>query len=75
MKKTVGKADAAVRIIIAAVIGIMYLAGYIVGAIALVLGIIAVLLLVTGITGYCPAYSIFGISTKTTVRENIKKSP
>lgn len=75
MKKTVGRADASVRYFIAAVIGVLYVAGYIVGVLSVILGIIAVLLIITGITGYCPAYSMFGISTKKTAQENFKKSP
>ena len=72
MKKTVGKADALVRYFIALFIGILYFSGYIAGVLSVVLGIIAVLFIITGITGYCPAYSMFGISTKTTARENLK---
>lgn len=64
MKKNVGSAGTVVRIILALVIAILYFRGYINGTAAVVLGILAVVLLITGVVGFCPLYIPLGISTK-----------
>lgn len=63
MKKNMGTADRVIRVIAAVIIGILYFTGAISGTLAVILGIVAVLLLLTGITGICPGYMPFGIST------------
>ncbi len=64
MKQNMGAADRSIRIVLAIVIGILYLTGNISGAAAAVLGIIAIIFLLTSFVGVCPAYGIFGLSTK-----------
>lgn len=64
MKQNMGSADRAIRIILAVVVGILYLTGSITGTAAVILGIIAVVFLLTSFVGVCPAYRIFGLSTK-----------
>lgn len=63
MKKNVGTTDAVIRVIIAIVIAVLYLAGMIKGTLAIVLGIIALLLLITGLIGWCGIYTVFKINT------------
>lgn len=63
MKKNMGTVDRVIRAIIAVAIGVLYAAGQITGTAAIVLGILAVILLLTSITGVCPAYGPFHIST------------
>jgi hypothetical protein len=58
-----GTADRVIRAIVAVVIGFLYFTGAISGTLAVILGIVAVLLLLTSITGMCPGYMPFGIST------------
>jgi len=70
MEKTVGTADAVARIILAVVVGALYFMGKISGTAALVAGIIAAILVITGITGYCPLYSILGTSTRKQEQDN-----
>lgn len=63
MKKTVGSADKAIRIILGLVFLIIAFAmsvGQTLKVILIILGIIALL---TAITGLCPLYSLLGIST------------
>ena len=64
MKKNVGLVDTVVRVILALVIGVLYLTGMAHGTMAIVLGVLAVISLVTGVTGFCPLYVPLGISTK-----------
>jgi Na+(H+)/acetate symporter ActP len=63
MKKNMGIADRIIRVIIAVAIVVLYVADQITGTAAIILGILAVLFLATGITGVCPGYWPFGIST------------
>jgi hypothetical protein len=63
MKKNMGAFDRIIRTIIAVVIIVLYVAGQITGTAAIILGILTVMLLATSITGVCPGYWPFGIST------------
>ena len=58
-----GTLDRIVRILIAIILGILILTGKISGTLAWVLGIIAVVFLLTSIIGWCPLYVPLGIST------------
>ncbi|MBN1850515.1 MAG: DUF2892 domain-containing protein [Deltaproteobacteria bacterium] len=64
MKKNMGTIDRVIRVALAILIGILYLAGVISGVAAVILGIIAVIFLITGFVGFCPAYVPFKISTR-----------
>ncbi len=63
MKKNMGTADRVIRAIIGVAIAIFIAAGQVTGTATWVLGIVAVIMLLTAATGYCPAYGPFGIST------------
>jgi endonuclease-3 len=43
---------------------VLLFAGVLKGALVIILGIIAIILFVTSVIGFCPLYVIFGISTK-----------
>jgi hypothetical protein len=53
--------------IIRAVVGVALLAawvfGWIGGTLAVVLGVVAIVLVLTAAVGFCPLYRVFGIST------------
>jgi hypothetical protein len=63
MKANMGTADRVVRTIVALAIAALYFTGRISGTVAIVLGIFAVVFLVTSFISWCPAYLPFGIST------------
>jgi hypothetical protein len=63
MKKNMGTIDRVLRILIVAAIAILYLTGVISGAVAIVLGFIAVAFMLTCFISWCPLYWPFGIST------------
>jgi len=71
MKTNIGTADKAIRILIAVVIGILYFTNVISGTLAIVLGILAIVFIVTSFISFCPLYLPFGI--KTTKRVSVKK--
>lgn len=64
MKTNMGTADRIIRILIAVVIAILYFTDQITSTAAIILGIIAIVMIITGLIGYCPAYMPFKISTK-----------
>jgi type III secretory pathway component EscV len=63
MKKNMGTADRSIRIIIAAVIAVLYYTGTITGIPALVLIILAAVFVLTSFIGVCPLYSLFRINS------------
>jgi hypothetical protein len=64
MKLNMGKIDRTIRIIIAVFIAVLFFTGQISGIAAIILGIIAVIFILTGIIGFCPLYAPFRISTR-----------
>jgi hypothetical protein len=63
MMKNVGPADKVIRVIAGIVLAVLVLAEVITGVAAIITGIVSGVLLITGLTGVCPAYSIFRIKT------------
>ena len=63
MKKNMGTADRVLRVIVAAVIAILYLTGIISGTLGLILLIFALILVATSLIGYCPLYKPIGLNT------------
>ena len=64
MKLNMGSVDRVVRTLIAIVIGILYFAGVLTGTLALILGILAVIFLLTSVVSFCPLYALLGLSTR-----------
>jgi len=67
MTLNMGSIDRTIRLAVAAIIAGLYFTGQITGIVAIVLGIVAVAFLVTSLTGWCPGYLPFGISTRKAV--------
>ena len=63
MKKNMGNADRIIRVIIAAIIGILYFTNIISGTLAIVLLILSVVFILTSIISFWPLYTIFGLKT------------
>jgi uncharacterized membrane protein YtjA (UPF0391 family) len=62
--KNMGTVDRIVRLVLALVVAILYFAGLISGTAAIILGVIAVVFLVTSLVGTCPLYIPLKITTK-----------
>jgi hypothetical protein len=73
MKQNMGAIDRVIRVILAIVVLVLYLTGAITGTAAIILGIIAVIFVLTSLVGFCPAYIPFGISTKKAQKKTTKK--
>jgi hypothetical protein len=68
MKKNMGSVDRIVRTIIAIIVVVLYLSGVISGTIAIILGILAAVFLLTSLIGTCPLYLPIGLSTRKDVK-------
>jgi hypothetical protein len=64
MMQNMGAADRTIRILIAVAIGVLYYLHVISGTLAIVLGVIAVIFVLTSFVAFCPAYLPFGLSTR-----------
>ncbi len=63
MKINMGSTDRVIRLILAVFIGILFVTGIIGGTSGIVLLVVAGILLITTITGFCGLYRLLGINT------------
>jgi K+-transporting ATPase A subunit len=64
MKKSMGFVDRLIRVFIALVVAVLYFTGIISGTVAIVLGVLATIFILTSLVGTCPLYLPVGLSTK-----------
>jgi hypothetical protein len=64
MKKNMGLADKIIRILVAAVVIVLYFTNVISGTLAIVLLILAGIFILTSFISFCPLYFPFGFSTR-----------
>lgn len=63
MTKNMGSADRGIRVILAAIVVVLYFANVISGTVAIILLTVSVLFILTSTVGVCPLYLPFGLST------------
>lgn len=59
-----GTADKTIRFVFAAIIGVLYFTNVINGVSAIVLGVLAVVFILTSFISFCPLYSPFSTDTR-----------
>ena len=64
MKSNMGTTDRIIRTVLALGVGALWFTGRISGTVAIVLGAIAVMFLLSSLISWCPAYAPFGFSTR-----------
>ena len=64
MSKNMGTIDRGIRLTLAAVMVVLYLTGVISGVWAIIMGILAVIFVVTSLIGFCPLYAPLKLSTR-----------
>jgi uncharacterized membrane protein len=64
MKKNMGTIDKSVRILIAAVVVLLFFTNVITGVLAYILLAFSAVFVLTSLVGFCPLYLPFGLSTK-----------
>lgn len=63
MKKNMGNTDRIIRILAVVVIAALYFTNVIGGTLAVILGIVGVIFLLTSVVSFCPLYAIVGVKT------------
>jgi len=63
MKKNMGSTDKIIRLLLAAVLGILYFTNTITGALGIVALVVAIVFVLTSFISFCPLYVILGINT------------
>lgn len=63
MKANLGLADRIIRVIIAAIIAVLYFTGIVAGTLGIVLIALSAIFVLTSLISFCPLYFPFGIST------------
>ena len=63
LNKNMGTLDRIIRVAIAVVIAVLYFSGNLSGLTATILGILAVIFVITSLVSFCPLYILFGLST------------
>ena len=64
MTKNMGNVDRIIRFLLAVLVAVLYFTGVISGTVAIILGIIAAIFLVTSLIGFCPLYVPLKFSTR-----------
>jgi hypothetical protein len=63
MKANIGTIDKSVRIILAAIIAVLYFTDIISGTVGIILLVVSAILLLTSFLNFCPIWKLLGIST------------
>jgi len=63
MKKNMGNIDRLIRVIVAAVIAVLYFTGTLAGTLGIVLLVLAGIFVATSLVSFCPLYAPLGLST------------
>ena len=64
MKANMGILDRVIRVVLVAVVAVLFFTGQLSLVASIILGVLAVVFLLTSIVGVCPLYLPFGISSK-----------
>lgn len=63
MKKNMGNKDKLLRSLAAVIFAILYFSGAVRGPAGMILMVLAAVFLLTSFVGFCPLYTLFGITT------------
>ena len=63
MKKNMGSADKIIRLMIAAIVAILYFTNVLTGTVGIVMLVLAGVFVLTSLISFCPLYAPFGLST------------
>ena len=63
MIKNMGNLDRVIRVLAAVVVAVLYFTNVISGTVAIILGAVAGIFILTSLVGTCPLYMLFGVKT------------
>lgn len=64
MNMNMGSMDRVIRVLVAVAVAALYFTGVISGTVAIILGVLSAVFILTSMVGTCPLYLPFGLSTK-----------
>lgn len=64
MKQNMGSIDRIIRVGLAVAVAVLYFTNVISGTVAIILGILAIVFLLTSVVGFCPLYLPLKLTTK-----------
>jgi len=64
IQKNMASADRAIRTLFAAAVLALWATGTIGGTVALILGVVSVIFLLTSLVGWCPLYTLLSVATR-----------
>lgn len=64
MNLNMSKIDRTIRMLLGAFLIVSWVAGWLTGVLAIILGVVGAVLVLTSFIGICPLYSLLGMSTK-----------
>jgi hypothetical protein len=64
LEKNMGTLDRIIRLAIAVAVAVLYFTGNLPGLAAIILGILAIIFVITSFVGSCPLYLPFGLRTR-----------
>jgi Protein of unknown function (DUF2892) len=63
MKKNMGNADRAIRVLLAGVFAVLYFTGVVPGTLGIVLVVLSGIFVLTSVVSFCPLYTLVGLNT------------
>ncbi len=63
MKKNMGNTDRIIRLLLAAVVAVLYFTNIITGTLGIVLLVLAGVFVLTSLISFCPLYTLVGLNT------------
>ncbi len=63
MKKNMGNTDRIIRLLLAAVVAVLYFTNVITGTLGIVLLVLAGVFVLTSLISFCPLYTLIGLNT------------
>jgi hypothetical protein len=74
MVKNMGRWDRVLRLVAAALIAVLLIAGVLKGTLAIILALLAAIFVITTFAGFCPLYAPLGLSTKRDKKSGPRKT-
>ena len=63
MKPNMGGTDRIIRLVVAAIIAVLYFTGTLTGTIGIVALVVAAVFVLTSLVSFCPLYTLIGLNT------------
>jgi hypothetical protein len=69
MKKNMSNTDRGIRLLVAAVLVMLYFSGTVTGVFGIIALVLAAIFTLTSLISFCPVYTLLGLNTKSRTKE------